>query len=114
MEIRKRITRKEVRRLDLSFITDLYVPTIVAACLVIGYCIKHAKKLNAVCNDYIPILMVVLGMTLSVSMSLLAGDAITVQSVTAGAVSGLASTGLHQVFKGIINQTNEKENGKWQ
>lgn len=91
--------------MDLSFITDLYVPTIVAACLVVGYCIKHAKALNAVCKDYIPILMAVLGMALSVVMSLLAGDGITVQSITAGAVSGLASTGLHQVFKSMINQT---------
>ena len=93
--------------MDLSFITDLYVPTIVAACLAAGYCIKHAKALNAVCRDYIPVLMAALGMALSVIMSLLAGDRITVQSVTAGAVSGLASTGLHQAFKSIINQTKE-------
>ena len=73
---------------------------------------QACKGTDAVCNDYIPIMMVVLGMALSVGMSLLAGDAITVQSVTAGAVTGLVSTGLHQVFKGIINQTKEKENGK--
>ena len=81
--------------MDLSFITDLYVPIIVVACLVVGY-IFH-KWIPDVENKWIPTIVTVLGIVLA---GVTTGW--TVPSLVAGALSGLASTGLHQLFKQII------------
>lgn len=78
-----------------TFIIQLYVPIIVVACLVVGYIVKMWIK--DVDNKYIPTIVVILG-------ALLGGITLgwTLQSIVAGAVSGLASTGLHQLFKQLI------------
>ena len=78
-----------------TFIIQLYVPIIVVACLVVGYIVKMWIK--DVDNKYIPTIVTILG-------ALLGGITLgwTLQSVVAGAVSGLASTGLHQLFKQLI------------
>lgn len=78
-----------------TFIIQLYVPIIVVACLVVGYIVKMWIK--DVDNKYIPTIVAILG-------ALLGGITLgwTLQSIVAGAVSGLASTGLHQLFKQLI------------
>jgi hypothetical protein len=78
-----------------TFIIQLYVPIIVVACLVVGYIVKMWIK--DVDNKYIPTIVTILG-------ALLGGITLgwTLQSIVAGAVSGLASTGLHQLFKQLI------------
>lgn len=78
-----------------TFIIQLYVPIIVVACLVVGYIVKMWIK--DVDNKYIPTIVTILG-------ALLGGMTLgwTLQSIVAGAVSGLASTGLHQLFKQLI------------
>ena len=90
--------------MDLGFLTEYCVPVILAACLVVGYCIKHISWLDKISNQYIPAIMAVLGLVLSIPVTLSAGDAITVQSLVGGAVTGLASTGLHQAFKIFIEK----------
>ena len=89
--------------MELSFLTEYYVPVILVACLVVGYCIKHIGVWNKAYNKYIPAFMALLGLLLSIPVTLGCGDDITVQSLVGGAVTGLASTGLHQVFKNFIN-----------
>ena len=86
--------------MDLNFITDYYVPVVVVACLVVGYCIKHIKKLEAVANEYIPTILAILGAILCC----VANSSIDLNSIVYGALSGLASTGMHQMFYQIINK----------
>lgn len=93
--------------MDLSFLMDYCTPVILAACLVVGYCIKHVSWLDKISNEYIPTLMAFLGMILSIPVQMSAGDPVTVQSIVAGAVTGLASTGLHQAFKHLIKKEGE-------
>ena len=78
-----------------TFIIQLYVPIIVVACLVVGYIVK--KWVADVDDRYIPTIVAILG-------AILGGLTLgwTLQSIVAGAVSGLASTGLHQLFKQLI------------
>lgn len=78
-----------------TFIIQLYVPIIVVACLVVGYIVK--KWVADVDDKYIPTIVAILG-------AILGGLTLgwTLQSIVAGAVSGLASTGLHQLFKQLI------------
>ena len=89
--------------MDLSFITEMYVPIIVVACLVVGYIAK--KWIKDVENKYIPTIVFVLGIVLGLFM-----NGLTVEAGVAGAVSGLASTGLHQMFTRLIeNKTDESD-----
>ena len=91
--------------MDLGFLTDYYVPVVLVACLIVGYCIKHIKKLDAIANEYIPSILAILGAVLCcISMS-----SVSLEAIVYGAFSGLASTGLHQVFKQIINKNTEEE-----
>lgn len=74
------------------------VPAIVGICLVVGYIIKHWLK--DVDNKVIPTVVAVLGVALAVWMNW--GD-VTPEIILGGALSGLASTGLHQAFKQWID-----------
>lgn len=81
-------------------IAQLYVPTIILTCLVLGYVLK--KWITDVDNKYIPTILCVFG-------AFLGGITIswTLESILAGAISGLASTGFHQVFKQLIESDKE-------
>lgn len=84
--------------MDLTFITEMYVPIIVIACLIVGYIIK--KWIKDVDNKYIPTIVCILGAVLGCIVN----DVITVDVIVAGSLSGLASTGLHQAYKNLIEK----------
>ena len=46
------------------------------------------------------------------ALACVTGKAISVELIVSGAFSGLASTGLHQVFKQLVNGGDKSENGK--
>lgn len=85
--------------MDLGFIAEYYMPIVLIACLIVGYCIKHISWLEAIANEYIPTIMAILGAVIGCI-----ANGITLETVIAGAFSGLASTGLHQAFRQIINK----------
>ncbi len=89
--------------MDLSFITEMYIPIIVLACLIIGYIIK--KWVKDVENKWIPTIVTIVGLILG---GIINGWAI--EPLVAGAVSGLASTGLHQLFSQIIEGKDRLDN----
>lgn len=86
--------------MDLNFIMQLYIPIVLIACLVVGYCIKHISWLAAVSNEYIPTILAVLGAVLGC----VAAGSVSLENIVYGAVTGLASTGLHQAFSQLINR----------
>lgn len=85
--------------MDITFLTEFAVPIIVGICLCIGYIIKNMIPSDGI-NKYIPLIMGALGVVLNVWINL----GITPQILLGGLFSGLASTGLHQVFKNLINK----------
>lgn len=88
--------------MDLTFLTDLTSPLVLAWCLILGYILKHwIKDLD---NKIIPTVLTVVGMICS---CLISWD-INMDVLVRGAFSGLASTGLHQVFKQFIENQNNK------
>ena len=89
--------------MDLSTLNTYLIPIVVIACLIVGYCIKHISWLDKVSNEYIPAVLAVLGAVLGC----IANGSITLETVVFGALSGLASTGLHQAFTQIINKDTE-------
>ena len=85
--------------MDITFLTEFTVPIIVGVCLCAGYIIKNMIPSDGI-NKYIPLIMGALGVALNVWINL----GITPQILLGGLFSGLASTGMHQVFKNLINK----------
>ena len=81
----------------MEMFTAYIVPVIVGICLIVGYLIKHTTGAD---NKFIPIVVTILGVALAVWMH---WPDITPEVILGGAVSGLASTGMHQLFKQWID-----------
>ena len=77
----------------MEMFSTYIVPVIVGICLIVGYLIKNFTGTD---NKYIPVVVTVLGVALAVWMN---WSSITPEVILGGAVSGLASTGMHQMFK---------------
>lgn len=90
--------------MDLKFITENFVPVIVVACVLVGYIIKVTPPFAKIANNYIPLIVTLLGAVLGALI-----NGLSIEAIVYGAVSGLASTGLHQVFTQLLNI---KENDK--
>lgn len=85
----------------MDFLNDYMLPIVVGICLCVGYVIK--KWINDVDNKYIPTIVGILGVFLS---SWISGWKIDPQILLSGMISGLSSTGLHQLFKQYIEKDN--------
>lgn len=81
----------------MEIFTTYIVPVIVGICLIVGYLIKNFTGAD---NRFIPVVVTVLGVALAVWMN---WPAVTPEVILGGAVSGLASTGMHQMFKQWID-----------
>lgn len=92
---------------NLDFLTEYMVPVIVGICLCVGYVIK--KWVKDVDNKYIPTMCAILGVILALWIS---GWKVTPAVLLSGLVSGLASTGLHQMFKQLIDRTEEENDAE--
>ena len=88
--------------MDITILTEYAVPIIVGICLCVGYIIKNMIPSDGI-NKYIPLIMGALGVVLNVWINL----GITPQILLGGLFSGLASTGLHQAFKNLIDHKEE-------
>lgn len=90
--------------MDFAILTEHFVLVVVVACLVVGYVIKHASFMKWLPNADIPVVLAVIGAVLNAVVS-----GLTVESIVYGAVMGLASTGMHQMFKNWIENTKPTE-----
>lgn len=87
----------------MEFLNDYLVLIVVGICLCVGYVIKHYIPSDAV-NKYIPLIMAVLGVIINTWLN---GFTFTPEILLGGLASGLASTGMHQVFTQFINKKEE-------
>ena len=78
------------------------IPVIVGICLCVGFIVK--KWIKDIDNKFIPTIVAVLGVGLSIWIS---WGAITPEVILGGLFSGLASTGLHQAIKQYITKKAE-------
>ena len=84
---------------NLEFLQELYVPVVMAICLAVGYILKHWIK--EADNRIIPTILAVLGAVCACVNS----QAVSLEIIASGLITGLASTGLHQVFKQWIDKS---------
>lgn len=84
--------------MDLNFLMEYAIPVIVGICLCTGYVIK--QSLNFIPNKYIPLIMAVLGLIISLGVN----RAVTAEIVLQGLFSGLVSTGVYELFRNLIDR----------
>lgn len=87
--------------MDLSFISDYMVIIVLGICLCVGYVLK--TSVPQLDNKYIPLVMAVLGVIINVWINM----SFSPEILLGGLFSGLASTGLHQAFKQLINKDSK-------
>lgn len=83
--------------MDMEFLADFAVPMIVGICLCIGYIIKNIIPDDKI-NRFIPLIMGVLGVALNIWI----GKSFTAEILLGGLFSGLASTGLYEMFRNLV------------
>ena len=88
--------------MDLSFLQEYVIAIVLALCLCVGYILKHLIPTDKI-NKFIPLIMGALGTVLNVWIN---GWVFTPTIILGGLFSGLASTGLHQVFVKLIKPDN--------
>ena len=88
--------------MDLTVLTQYFSIVVVGICLCVGYVIKNS--LEFIPNKYIPLIMLILGLVINVLMNL---NGINAEVILTGMLSGLASTGLYEMFKNFINQEDK-------
>lgn len=96
--------------MDITFLLEYVNLITLGICLCLGYALKYAfKTFN---NQYIPITMLAAGTLINVLTNL---PNINAAVVLGGMISGLASTGLYEALRNLIEKDGKKEdteNGK--
>lgn len=83
--------------MNVDFLLDFFVPIIAGITLCVGYIMKQIPIFP---NQYIPVLNGVLG----VLLALWVHGTMTPEILLAGLFSGLASTGLYEAFRNLIEK----------
>lgn len=91
--------------LSLAMITDFISPLILLACLAVGYILKNVIPSEKI-DKWIPLIVGCLGIVLAVWNF----GFIDLTIIVTGAISGLASSGLYETFKGLIEGIQEAVN----
>ena len=80
--------------MDITFISNYFVPVIIAVCLGVGYIMKNFLPSD---NKYIPLALAIIGVACGI-----AKFGITLDAIACGLISGLASVGCNQAFKQLV------------
>ena len=83
----------------MDFLNEYLILVVMGICLCVGYIIKHVVPTSSI-NRFIPLIMGVLGVGINVWINMSCSP----QIVLGGLVSGLASTGMHEMFKNFIDK----------
>lgn len=89
--------------MNINELTSFINLVILGICLGVGYIIKEAIPSSKI-NRFIPLIMGILGTLLAVVSNI---HQISLEVVLTGLFSGLASTGLYETFRNLINKESE-------
>lgn len=90
--------------MDISVLLEFINLIVLGICLCVGYVIKNS--LDFIPNKYIPLIMFILGTILNIVFNL---PNINGTVILTGMISGLASTGLYEMFKNLLFKENSKK-----
>lgn len=83
--------------MEFNSLEKYFVVSVIVACLILGYLIKHTSIFKRIPNSDIPAIVAVVGALLNVLIS-----GFDIENLIFGALMGLASTGMHQAFKQYV------------
>lgn len=90
--------------MDITFLLDYVNLITLGICLCVGYALKTAfPRFN---NQYIPLSAMVLGCIINVLIHI--GTGINACIILGGMISGLASTGLYEMLRNLLNKGGKK------
>ena len=89
--------------MDLAFLNQYINLVVLGICLCIGYVIK--TSLDFIDNKYIPVIMLVVGTGINMATNL---SNINAAVILGGMISGLASTGLYEAMRNLIDKDGKK------
>ena len=92
--------------MDINFSLDYVHLVTFGICLCIGFALKYAKLFDWLGNQYIPLSMLVLGTIINVVVN---WPGINAQVILGGMISGLASTGLYEMMRNLLDKDGKKE-----
>ena len=84
----------------MDFLTEYSVPVIVGICLCVGFILKNAITTDKI-NKFIPLIVAIIGVVVNAWLN---AWTVTPEILLSGMFSGLASTGMHQLFKQFIEK----------
>lgn len=90
--------------MDLGFLNEYINLVVLGICLCIGYVIK--VSLDFINNKYIPLIMLTVGTIINIAMNINNINSIV---VLGGMISGLASTGLYEAMRNLLEKDGKKE-----
>ena len=85
----------------MEFLNEYSIPVIVGICLCIGFILKNLVATDKI-NKFIPLIVAVIGVIVNAWLNTWT---ITPEILLSGMFSGLASTGMHQLFKQFIGKS---------
>lgn len=88
--------------MDLTFLLEYINVINLGICLCIGFVIK--QSITFIPNKFIPLIMLVIGTIIAIVTNI---PNITAEIILSGMLSGLASTGLYEIFKNLLNKKEE-------
>ena len=84
---------------DLTFLTEFISPVILGICLLVGFALKTA--FDKFPNKYIPLAALCTGTIIAILINWNSG--INAEILLGGMISGLASTGLYEMLRNLLN-----------
>ena len=84
----------------MEFLNEYSIPVIVGICLCIGFILKNLVTTDKI-NKFIPLIVAVIGVVVNAWLNT---STVTPEILLSGMFSGLASTGMHQLFKQFIEK----------
>ena len=84
----------------MDFLTEYSVPVIVGICLCVGFILKNVITIDKI-NKFIPLIVTIIGVVVNAWLN---AWTVTPDILLSGMFSGLASTGMHQLFKQFIEK----------
>jgi xanthine/uracil permease len=85
--------------MDINFLFDYINPIILGICLMVGFVLKTA--FDKFPNKYIPLSALCMGTIIAILINL-----------QSGMISGLASTGLYELLRNMLNKDGKKDEGE--
>ena len=85
--------------MNLDFLLGYINLVTLGICLCVGFALKSARLFQRLGNQYIPLIMLILGTVVNVMINWPQAGS---QVILGGMISGLASTGLYEMLRNML------------